>query len=513
MAEQHTHDHEHEHGPECNHGHDHEHDASCCGHGVIDDGPLDTSNMDVASRSLAEALRLSFRVLTLLMIGVLIAFAVSGFSFVDSGQVGVKKVFGRVTGTSPSGGGLTYTWPYPVGEIELVDVRERQLQIKDFWMLETGLDAGKDMSQRTSMSKGLQPVLDGALFTGDRNLIHARIDCRYRVTDPVTYLAQIAQVKSSDILAESDRDKALEQVIGMAVSRAAIREAAQRTAQNLKTHKGSFEEVVRLAAQQELDAMLGGSDRKQVVVVNTLLMDIEWPVQAQPAYVAADQARKDFQGKRNDAIRQAREVLNQAAGDGYARLVGTPWRDDPAVIGSDANFIGQYQQLREEANRKAVLADKADKAGDSDLAADLRTDADALETQAREVLERIDNELMSNRVKGQASTIIARARAELADYIQAMKGREDRLTKLLPEYEKSPEMLMDRLWRETWDQIQSSPMVLRQYLPFAANARTVIQRGPNPDHLKAWTKAHAEWEKTERARKARLELPPSMPPQ
>jgi len=232
-------------------------------------------------------------------------------------------------------------------------------------------------------------------------------------------------------------------------------------------------------------------------------------VQAQPAYVAADQARKDFQGKKNDAIRIAREVLNQAAGEGYARLVGVPWQDDPAEIGGDVNLIGQYQQLREEANRKEVLSDKAEQ---TEQAAALRAEADQLELQAREVLARIDNELISNRVKGQASMIIAKARAELADYVQAMKAREDRLTKLLPEYEKSPEMLTDRLWRETWDEIQSSPMVLRHYLPFSAVARTVIQRGTNPELLKAHNRAHADWEKGEKARRARMELPPSAPP-
>jgi len=476
----------------------------------VDDGPLDTSNMDVASRSLADALRLSFRVLSVLMIGVLIAFAVSGFSFVDSGQVGVKKVFGRVTGTSPAGGGLTYTWPYPVGDIELVDVRERQLQIKDFWMLESAADVGKDVSQRTTMSKGLQPVLDGALFTGDRNLIHARIDCRYRVTDPVTYLAQIAQVKSSDILAERDRDKALEEVVRMAVCRAAIRSAAERTAQHLKTYKNHFEEVVRVSAQRELDAMLGGAGASQVVVLNTLLMDVEWPVQAQPAYVAADQARKNFQTRKNDAIRQAREVLNQTAGEEYARLVGVPWQDDVPEVGSDTNLIGQYQWLREEANRKLALAAKEDRIEKgSARAAELRAEADELESKALIALERVGDELTSGRVKGKASEILAKARAESMDYILAMKAREDRLTQLLPEYEKSPEMLMDRLWRETWDQVQGSPMVLRRFIPFADGPRTVIQLGPNPDHIKAYNKAHADWLKGEAARKAKTELPPA----
>ena len=484
------------------HEHDHEHDEhGCCAHGNVGSSePLDTSKMDVASRSLADALRLSFRILAVIMVLMLIAWVASGISFVDSNKVGVKKVFGRVTGTSPQGGGLTYTWPFPIGNIEIVNTSEQQLDMKDFWVFETGADAGKAMSDRTTSSKGLRPVLDGALFTGDRNLIHSSIKCYYRVSDPVTYLSQIARVNGSDVLAEREKDKALENVVRMAVCRAAIRTAAARTAQSLKTYKSDFEEEVRISAQKELDALLGGPQKiPGVVVIRSLSSEMEWPVQAQNAYAQANQARKDFEAKKNEAIGKARGILSNAAGEDYRVLVGVPWQDDVVKIGQADNLIGQYALLHDQAGMKKSQAKSADPA----KAKELLKDASALDSQAEGILAKIDAELSSSRITGQVSTIMSAARTDLAYYINVLQSREKRLNDLLPEYERSPEMLTNRLWSETWEEIQSSPLVRPTYLPFAANGRTVIQVSHNPDLTKEYNKALQIFLKQESDRKAR----------
>ena len=52
--------------------------------------------MDPANQSLADALRLSFRVLQFVILALLALFLVSGFQRVDDGESGVMLRFGRI---------------------------------------------------------------------------------------------------------------------------------------------------------------------------------------------------------------------------------------------------------------------------------------------------------------------------------------------------------------------------------------------------------------------------------
>src|SRR5690606_33585140 len=82
--------------------------------------------MDPANQSLAEALRLSYRVLQIVMLLLVVLFLASGFRTVDDGQSGVATVWGRirtVDGEAALSPGPQFSlYPYPIGDFILFDV-------------------------------------------------------------------------------------------------------------------------------------------------------------------------------------------------------------------------------------------------------------------------------------------------------------------------------------------------------------------------------------------------------
>ncbi|MFW6062081.1 MAG: hypothetical protein ACOC93_04660, partial [Planctomycetota bacterium] len=171
----------------CNDHHDHEPDLDA------------QQSQDPAGQSLANALRVSFRLLSVIMVLVVLAFFGTGVENVEEGQVGLKKVFGRVTGeVSP---GLRLNWPFPIGEIELISTKQKTLAIDEFWMHET-----PEMASVTSLSEkarkvredGLRPGWDGALLTGDRNLYHVKLACSYQVGNARDYATNVGSTERAE---------------------------------------------------------------------------------------------------------------------------------------------------------------------------------------------------------------------------------------------------------------------------------------------------------------------------
>ncbi len=89
--------------------------------------------MDPANQSLADALRLSFRVLQFVILALLALFLVSGFQRVDDSQSGVMLRFGRIVEVDDhralEPGLRRNLLPYPAGEFVILDVESRPVDI------------------------------------------------------------------------------------------------------------------------------------------------------------------------------------------------------------------------------------------------------------------------------------------------------------------------------------------------------------------------------------------------
>ncbi|RPI61222.1 MAG: hypothetical protein EHM48_06015 [Planctomycetaceae bacterium] len=435
MAENnHTHD-EHDH----EHDHDHAGEIGCChhDHGHDDGGPLTSpgniggEHADTASKSLTEALRWSFGLLTVAMVVVIVLFLVSGFTVVKSQEIGVKKVFGAITETV--GPGLAYTWPFPVGEIEVINIKPQTIRIDDFWLNETAQDMGKALRERMPAGEGLRPGWDGALFTGDRNLIHVKLDCYYTIDNVENFLKNIPRDSTYYTMDSVTHEIRIKEPLRSAICQAAVRSAARLTADSMQNNQGVFLEQVKIEAQKTLNDLNTGIKIDSVAIAPE---GITWPLAARGAYEEAQNAKSQMESAINEAYTYARNTLSKAAGGNYKKLVGDPGKADAAAAGEDYNLIEQYNQARQ--------------------------DNDSV--KAGEIVHRIDAVLADNNTGGQASKILSDATAESTRIKQSLIGRAREFDKIQAEYEKNPQLMLARLWAQARQDILSSPTAIKYYL-------------------------------------------------
>ncbi len=407
------------------------HDPSDSPRGIERSAAMIEGQMDPASQSLADALRVSFRVLTIIMIGVVVAFLLTGLKTVEPQEVGIKKVFGRVVGTTEPG--LAYTWPFPVGQIETIPINEQSLTIRDFWMHETLADKTKDLLDRSSSaSKGLRPGWDGALLTGDRNLLHVKLVCKYAVQDVTGALAVQKNIK--------DLDEAVRSV----TCQATIRAAARQTADGIqRDKKGAFLADVRRQAQAFLNQLTPVDGRPyEAVRVNAVILEqSSWPLRALPAYQKAQTAISNGKALCDQAYAEAEEILNEAAGAPYESLVGLP-----------EQFTTSGQ----------IASSRPAKEGPYDLIGQYNRATDPAETQKLQI--QIEQILTSPTIGGKASKIIAEAMAYRTEIEQSAESNAQRFERLLEEYQKAPQFTLERLWADVYDEILSAPTVEKVYL-------------------------------------------------
>lgn len=158
------------------HGHDHGHSH---GAAEVESQPA----LDAASSSLADALRMSFRILTFVIVLLVALFLVRGFFTVESGRKAVVVRFGFTDSSMVKDQGLRYALPYPIDEVFVVEVQPKTLEVNTFWS-KTTEEAKQDQTEK-GKEKAPEAVVpdaeDGFMLTGDLNVLQARWNVTYQI--------------------------------------------------------------------------------------------------------------------------------------------------------------------------------------------------------------------------------------------------------------------------------------------------------------------------------------------
>ncbi|MBS3733347.1 MAG: hypothetical protein KGY99_00275 [Phycisphaerae bacterium] len=410
--------------------------------------PPEPAEQDPAAQSLADALRVSFRLLTVVMAGVVVAFLLSGISCVDPTEVAVVRVFDSIEREVDEG--LAYNWPRPVGSMESVSTSNRTLTVDTFWMHEEPRDKDRPLDERRPPRGGLRPGWDGYLLTGDRYILHVKLKVEYVVSDATDY--QTAAVEPEDLLRSQ-------------VCNATVHEAGRRTATELQQGAGEslagFVSDIERETNERLTRLNAGM---RIVRINLGSGNITWPLRALPAFKAVQSASSEKQRQIDSAEQDASSTLRSAAGENYRKLVGNL----EYVIrgkGGDADgealpgLIDQYRAKREQAEALTAKADAARRAGDQGADAMARRAAQ-LDAESDELLREIYAVLTAPTTGGEASSIIARARAEREEKLHEVRARAERFAKLLPKY-RDPAVswqVVQREWFQTRDRVMGYPL-------------------------------------------------------
>jgi membrane protease subunit HflK len=410
-----------EHHDHAGHDHDHEHPLT-----VIEE-PLDPAN-----QSLADALRLSFRVLKLVMCLLIIAFLLSGIFMVDQKEVVVVSRFGRPVG-DPREPGLNFAWPYPIDEQIRVNTSLRTLPVEAFWLNLSEKDKTRNLSEVQARGRGLEPGVDGALITGDRALMHLLLNVEYQVTNKVGLRADRKEPgeQISDVMLFVQNVSNPEKLLKSVIQNAAVAEAGRTTADVVWTKPARVASAVRVRAQEALDRMETGIVLEKVVAEKSY-----YPLQARDEFLSVSQAEN-----------RKREAINAAESERTKRLVGV------AGVAWDAlaREIERLDQPINEAERARTIA-------------------------------RI-GEILDTQAKGEAGGKIQMARKDRERVLDETIAEVARFNAYLDEYRRSPDLVRKRLRARMLNDLFADPDVVKWYMP-AGEKQIIFTLNKDPEEIR-----------------------------
>lgn len=263
------------------------------------------ASMEAANRSLADALRITYRLIQLVMIGLVVLFLFSGFQQVNQSESGIRVEFGRIKSDSLEPG-FQFSLPYPLGEIIKVQTGNRTAEIDEkFWPDMDPQMRRRPIADLGTGSDALDPAKDGSLLTADSNIAHAQFSVVYVRARPADFVKNLSGEEFEGPLVRA------------AVQRAAVQVAASSTIDDLlKPGAGtggggenSVESRIRSLAQQTLDRVASGLEIQQVSMRSAtpplwVRRDFN---QVQIAQTNAGKVREQAMGDRS-------KLLNQTAG-------------------------------------------------------------------------------------------------------------------------------------------------------------------------------------------------------
>lgn len=179
MSDQHEHSHHHhEHG----HKHDHPHD-----HGPSKSAPAaPEGGEDAGTQALSDALKSSFAIVKVIMVGLVVVFLFSGFFVVGPQERAIVLRFGVPVGGGDGkllGPGPHWAFPPPIDEVVRIPVGQVQAIGSSIgWYATTA--AAEAAGTESPPGDALRPGTEGYLLTGDENIIHLRATLRYRIAEP-----------------------------------------------------------------------------------------------------------------------------------------------------------------------------------------------------------------------------------------------------------------------------------------------------------------------------------------
>lgn len=395
------------------------------------DGP----GLDAAQQSLSDALRVSFRVLKVLMAVLFVAYLASGVFRVDEQNTAVRYIFGEQIGEA-LGPGWHVGWPFPIEQVVMVPRNTQTVNLdKSFWY-----DNPDDLDPDDLGFQQLDPLKDSFLITGDTNIVHVQFKIEFviRATDADVnrYLVNVGSL-----------DRAHE-LIQTAAERGMIHAIASSKVEDIVI-LGKFPPDIKTKTQAVLDKLETGIQVQQVLID---LKNQSMPNQVRQAYTGVTQAQADKGKAIQEARASYRDTLVEAAGAAHEQLLAIIRAYESALGYGHASLAEQLrgeldrsiEQLRLPDADTLALMERYIQAG---AGAVIGGEADAFE-QAREALaaalaKPVDQRQFGPQISGAMSERINEANANRTLIrTRAQIAWEDYATALLT-YNKSPRVFVN----------------------------------------------------------------------
>lgn len=370
--------------------------------------------MDPANASLADALRLSYRVLQLAILALIVVFLFSGFQTVRENTTGIRTIFGSIVGEGMDAqvsSGLQPFWPYPVGEIVTIPMKRTVGIEQSFFprlLRRTGAGTVSQISldDATTNANATDPIRPGPEGLGDGSLIlrngdlgHCRMVAEYSVEDPVEFLRRFSPEQA-------------DQVVKLAIERAAVRTAAQLTIGEFIDDRDATTRSIRELAQEDLRGLDSGIRISSLTVADRIP-----PLAVRKSVENVQRARESAKIAVEVARRKSATILDDAAGR--------------AALDDIIALIGRYEN--------AITLDDRD--------------------EADRIMAEIGARLDQDDIGGEAATILTKARAYKSMIESGLGTFARRVDSLAASYRENPRQLIRQLWLEAYREVLDGPEV------------------------------------------------------
>ncbi len=372
--------------------------------------------LDAAGRSLSEALRMSFLILKIIMVVLVLVFLFSGFRTVGPDEEALVLRFGRIkpVGTQRVlGPGPHWVFPYPIDQIVKIPVGKNiTLAINSFWYYQTEQELLLDEEARKKIRipQKLDPIKDGYCMTrsaeqskvtpafggSDYSIVHSRWQFVYQIEDPERFFKNV-YVK--DVKPGQDYfnviTRSIEPFLGNMVEDAIVTAMVYYTIDEAISSQDRIPKRVRGLLQDKLSKIESG-----IKVVSVQLTESKWPRQVDEAFqkfISAGQERQRLIAKARTYYEQ---TLNEAAG---------PVAEELLDVVSGKKTVSKQEE----------------------------------------------DSLWEN-LAGAAREEIAQALAYRTEVVETARANGDYLQKILPEYRKRPELVLQRIYLDAIEYVLGS---------------------------------------------------------
>jgi len=370
--------------------------------------------LDAAGRSLFEALRISFVILKVIMVVLVVVFLASGFRTVGPDEQALVLRFGRIRGVGEErllGPGLHWVFPYPIDEIVKIPVQKKvNLLINSFWYSPTTRDVlGEGPKRRARVPEKLNPVTEGYCITrserqdratagltgNDYNIIHCKWQLTYQIDDPERFFENIyvdfEGIEAGQNYADVISEK-ITPLLKYMVADAVVTAMVHYTLDDVMFEQiATVTQHVKKLLQDKLDKIESG-----IKVVSVQLTEKIWPQQVDEAFLDSIKASQGRGTAISEARTYAENTLSEAAGPVAMQL---------------------YAALH------------------------------------NEVISEEQKEFLWSQLAGAAQEKIANARAYRTQVVESAKANADYLHKILPEYRKRPEIVIQELYQAAMEEV------------------------------------------------------------
>jgi len=381
--------------------------------------------LDAANQALSDALRVSFVILKIILVVLAVSYCFSNILCIESHEQAIRLRLGRLL-PGVHDAGMVKAWPFPLEQILVLPTKKASTSTIDSHNFHRrDHEKGKDLDFISrGLTRGLNPVLDGALMTSDQGLVHVQWRVTYRFQDVSDYISNI----------KGDQVEAAEELIKTIVETAGIHVASTMTAEEvIRTKVADTQEAMKVQINRRLRSISSG------LFVDSIEMSLFTPpIQVRAAFNATQAAENRKQATIQRARRDKEQLLNNAAGMAHRR----------------------FEELFRRLDRSE---------DDAEMLASIQGEID---------------DVLTNETEGRTGEMIKQAGAYHARIVGEMQGDVELYRTLLPQYRRNSRLLIARLWEESRQRILSNRHIVKMYRPWGVGQlRLQLARDPEQSRI------------------------------